>query len=245
MKRLVLVLLALGLAVPAASAAAAPSTVTKLSGCHSSLQLLQRKFDLKAHMRAIKGTKRMGIRFDLVEHRPGKAGYSAVHAPSFGVWLLSNKSTVPFNYIRRINGLDSPATYRVVVGYRWYGKHGKVLKTISHITQACRQSDLRPDLRIKLIRVQHGRKGHDRYAVVVRNAGATAAHAFVLRLSFPGGEVTLWDLSGLASGASARRVLSGAPACSAGAPTATADSGAAVDEANESNNSRVATCPAS
>jgi hypothetical protein len=243
MKRLAPVLLVLGLAFPAA-AAAAPATKTKLTGCHSSLQLLQRKFDLAAHMRAVEGTKQMGIRFDLLEHRPGKAGYTAVQAPSFGVWLLSGKGRAPYNYIRRINGLDAPATYHVRVGYRWFGKHGKVLRTSYTITKACRQYDLRPDLRIRLILVQHGKKGHDRYAVSVRNAGVTAAHAFVLRLSFPGGEVKLWDVSGLAAGATARRSVNGAPACSAGAPTATVDSGAAVDETSEQNNTRVAVCPA-
>lgn len=244
MKRLAPVLLALGLALPAA-ASAAPKTVTKLSGCRSSLQLLDRKFDLAAHMRAIPGTKRMGIRFDLFEHRPGHPGFTAVRAPSFGVWLLSNRSAATFNYIRQINGLDAPASYRVIVGFRWYGKHGKVLRTSAHVTKACRQVDLRPDLRIRLIAVTHGKKGHDRYAVVVRNAGVTAAHAFVLRLAFPGGDVKLWDLPGLAPGASVRRLLTGAPPCSAGAPTATADSGAVVEESNEQNNSRVATCPAS
>jgi hypothetical protein len=243
MKRLAPVLLALGLVFPAA-AAAAPRTTTKLTGCRSSLQLLERKFDLSAHMRAVKGTNQMGIRFDLFEHRPGRTGYTALRAPSFGVWLLSGKGKAPYNYIRRINGLDAPATYHVRVGYRWYGKHGRVLRTTYTITRACRQHDLRPDLRIRLIQVQHGKKGHDRYAVVIKNAGVTAAHAFVLRLSFPGGDVKLWDIPGLAAGASARRLLTGAPACSAGAPTATVDSGATVDEANEQNNTRVALCPA-
>jgi CARDB len=244
MKRLAPVLLALGLAFPAA-AAAAPATATKLSGCRSSLQLLQRKFDLAAHMRAIRGTKQMGIRFDLFEHRPGQPGYTALRAPSFGVWLQSGKGTAPYNYIRRINGLDAPATYHVRVGYRWYGKHGRVLRTSHTITRACRQYDLRPDLRIRFVTVQHGKKGHDRYVVSINNAGVTAAHPFVLRLFFPGGDVKLWDIPGLAAGASTRRVLTGAPACSGGAPTATVDSGATVDETNEQNNTLVAVCPAS
>lgn len=243
MKRLVPVLLALGLALPATAAAAVPSTSTKLSGCHSSLQLLQRRFDLSAHMRAVRGTKRMAIRFDLFEHRTGQVGYSVVQAPSFGVWLAS-KSAAPFNYIRRINGLDAPATYRVTVGYRWYGAHGKVLHTLHRVTRTCHQYDLRPDLRVRRIVVEHGKRGHDRYTVVVRNVGATAAHAFVLRLSFPGGAVKLWDVTGLAAGATVGRTLTAAPACTKGAPTATVDSGANVDEANEQNNALVATCPA-
>jgi CARDB len=195
-------------------------------------------------MRVVRGTKRMGIRFVVFEHRAGQAGYSAVQAPSFGVWLLSKRGVPAFSYVRRINGLDAPATYRVRVGYRWYGKGGKVVKTSSHVTKTCRQFDLRPDLRIGLITVEHGKKGHDRYTVVVRNTGVTAAGPFVLRLSFPGSDVKLWDLPGLAAGASTRRVYAGAPPCADGAPTATADSGAGVDEANEQNNSRVATCPA-
>src|SRR5207244_7559125 len=103
------------------------------------------------------------------------------------VWLKSDVGVSPYHYIRTANQLDRPATYRIRVGYRWYGKHGRVLRTTHSRVLKCHQVDLRPDLRIRSIIVLPGKRGKNRYAVVVRNAGLTGAGAFALRLSFPNG----------------------------------------------------------
>ena len=74
----------------------------------------------------------MAIRFDVCEKRPGTKSFTRGQAIGYGTWI---RESLPhhriYTYLRTVNNLDAPATYRVRVGFRWYGKHGKVRKTVS------------------------------------------------------------------------------------------------------------------
>ncbi len=248
MKRLAVTvcLLALGLAGPG-RAAASPRSAVKLAICRSALLPADRDVRLVSQITADRATVRMAIRVDSYQRLPGRGYVPLRSAYGFGRWYRQPRPYGSvFRYIYDSHPDTVPATVRFRVGFRWYERHGKIERTVYRLTPPCRQRDLRPDLSVRGIRVEHGRRGnHDRYAVTIRNAGATAAAPFTLRLAFSGGLIQTWDLTGgLGPGRGATRTLTGGPACAGGAPTATVDSGAVIDESNEQNNSLVAACPA-
>jgi hypothetical protein len=238
MKRSLLILA--GMLVLAAPAAAAQRPYSAPITCHTGLTSDQRYLDVRATMKAVPGTVRMAVRFDLSERTPATAGFFQPRpAPDLGVWLKSKRGVNPYTYDQTVKGLGAPATYRMRVGFRWYGKHGRLLRVAHRNTRPCAQPDLRPNLVVKDVLVSLDRT---HYTVVVRNVGATAAGPFNVGFAPSGGPVQTQPIAGLDPATQARLTFTG-PACQSAAPPAfTADLGNQVDESDETDNGASATC---
>lgn len=247
-KRSIAVLLLPVAAVLAAVAVAAGSprshTQARMTRCHPAPVAIDRSLTVAARVRAIAGTRRMGIRFDLLERGLADARFHRVSAPGFGVWFRSDRGASLYRYFRTVNNLVAPATYRMRVGFRWYGRRGRVLATTYRTTRSCRQPDPHPDLRIADVLVRATATGGDRYVVVVRNAGPMAAGPFAVALALPGGTKRK-AVAGLAARAVVRVPFAG-PACRslAAPPQATVDPFGQIDESDEGDNNLAAACPA-
>ena len=77
-------------------------------------------------MPAMAGTKRMWMRFDLLQRTPGQAEYEPVQGcPQWGVWQRSQPGRDGFIYTKSVQGLRAPGSYRARVRFRWYDAAGK------------------------------------------------------------------------------------------------------------------------
>jgi CARDB len=240
MQRILLIVPAmLALAVPASATAQRRYTAPVIA-CHQGLTPDQRYLDVRAAMQAVHGTVRMAVRFDLRERTPATAGvFQSRPAPDLGVWLKSKRGVNPYTYDQTIKGLDAPASYKMRVGFRWYGAHNHVLRTAHRFTRVCSQPDLRPNLVIKNVFVSLD-KHH--YTVVVRNNGATPAGPFNVGFTPPGAPLQTQPIAALAPATQTRVTFAG-PVCDPAAPPAfSADASNQVDESNETDNGATATC---
>jgi hypothetical protein len=249
MKRLALLSIALGatvaVAAPAATQAAPRRYATPVVACETGPTSDQRSFEVRATMRAIPGTVRMAVRFDLSERTPASAGAFVTRtAPDLGLWLKSKRGVDPYTFDQTVKGLDAPAVYRMRVGFRWLGAGGRVLQTTHRTTPLCQQPDLRPDLIVKNVIVEPPAmsNGPWHYTVVVRNDGRTAAGPFSVGYEPTGAPAQAMPIAGLEPAAQTRVTFSG-PACVSTAPPAfTVDVSNQVDETLETDNRASATC---
>jgi CARDB len=235
---LALVAILLGTLVAARGEARLPRTSARLSACHFSSDPLDRSFDLTTRIRPIIGTKRMAIRFDAQVLRPGASRWVDVRAAGFRTWLKSARNVGAYERFRTVNGLEAPARYRVKVGFRWYRRSGRVLKTTWRLTRTCVQG---PDLRVRAFVVKHRSESADDYRVVMHNTGTGSTGPFSVSFRAPNGDVTTKHVAGLAPNAYAGRTFTG-PRCRRGAATVTIDSHGDVDELQESDNRVTAAC---
>jgi hypothetical protein len=119
-----------------------------------------------------------------------------------------------------------------------------VLARSEAVSPACAQEDLRPDLVPRRVDILPGAdRGQARYAVQVRNVGATDSGAFELRLDVAGRPPVSGTVAPLTTGATRVVALAG-PACAAGdAVTVMVDAGGEVDEVDEAGNALTTPCP--
>ncbi|HEV7363968.1 MAG TPA: CARDB domain-containing protein [Solirubrobacteraceae bacterium] len=246
MRRL-LVIACTGLLVLAAAAQSAspPRASAQLDRCHPSLDAAQRYAVFSGAMRSLRaGQDRMEMRFDLFRRARGSLVFKRVPAPGLGVWNRANPGVGRFKFRQKVENLSAPAAYRAVVSFRWAGADGRVFARALHVTLACSQPDLRPNLRIASIK----RSAVDsrQYFVTVRNDGGSAARGFDVSLSVGGAPVLPAKTVGLLRGGE-RTVppleFTG-PRCTEGSPiVATADTGGVVVESNEADNALTVACP--
>lgn len=243
MRRLVvIVLVALaGVAVLAPLAGGArPAFSVRMTACHPGLQEADRYMDVTARLRAIPGSVKVAVRFDLRWRPHGETSYRSYPAPGLGVYHRYARGVL---YAQQVKGLPTRAAYVMRVHARWYDRHGRVLRTSERSVGPCLQPDVRPDLRVSEVMVAPAKDAaENRYVVAVRNRGRTAAGPFAVQLTFPGAVLSK-PVDGLAAGATRFVTFRAAPGCAAGAPTADVDSDDSIDETDESNNSRLVTCP--
>jgi len=183
-------------------------------------------------------TATMAMRFDLFERTPA-AAFQHVALPKWGIWERTTKAGVPgFIFTKRVDQLAAPAAYRAVVSFRWYDAKGKVLRSEQRTSPTCKQPDPRPDLHIRHVGFDNG-KAH----VVVRNRGRSAAGPFDVTAAIGDGTAITRSVTGLPQGAQAT-VTFPAGRCAAGdSMKITVDPAAAVDEANETDNTVTVACP--
>jgi hypothetical protein len=245
-RRLLVIACAGLLALSAAARSATPSRASaQLDRCHPSLDAAQRYAVFSGAMRSLgAGQDRMEMRFDLFRRARGSSVFKRVAAPGLGVWNRANPGVGRFKFRQKVENLSVPAAYRAVVSFRWIGADGRMFARAQHVTLACSQPDLRPNLRIASIK----RSAVDsrQYFVTVRNDGASAAHSFEVSLSVGGVQVVPTRTVGLLR-AGERTVppleFTG-PRCTEGSPlVATADTGGAVAESNEADNGLTVACP--
>jgi len=239
-KRIALILAAAA-AFGAAPAAAADSTArVALLSCGTGLSSGERTAVYEGRMRRVSGTRKMQMRFALQWRQPGAKRWAGIKAPGLGTWVSSNPGVKSYTFTKRIENLAAPASYRVVVRFRWLDARGHTLHSDTIVARPCRQPDLRPNLvptRVYTERI--GDPAMRRYVVVVRNKGETAAGGFDVAF----GTLPPAHVVDLGPGVSTL-VSFEAPRCDAPASlTATVDAGALIDEADEDDNSLSVPCP--
>lgn len=243
---LILVAFALGALLPAAAMADAPGDAppplsAALGSCKHSGVAQQRVTEFVGSMPARAGASRMRMRFDLQRKRPNTRRWRRVpRAVGFGRWERSLPSRAGFIFHKRVVGLRVPARYRALISFAWERGDGTVLQRAQRRSAACRQPDLRPDLRLDsaLGGVLAAQPGMALYSIAVRNAGRSASDPFSLRIGNGRSEAA-------SLGAGERRwLLVLAPACPAGSlVTARVDEEDRVDESHEDANSARLPCP--
>lgn len=234
----VLVLAALGPAASGAAAKPRPLAQVLLSGCESSLDRGAREAVFEGRMRALKGAVKLQQRFRLERSAdaPGTQWFP-VTASGFDRWKSAEVGVRRYVLTKTVANLAAPAAYRVTVRFRWVGADGRVIRRRTRVSPVCRQTDMRPDLRVTRIDVARTLDpAHSRYTLSVRNTGRSGAGPFEVVLNHDGADRPAGTLPGLAPGALAYVEVTG-PACTPGvALMGTADAGSDVDEALESNN---------
>ena len=249
MKRFLPILLAaaaaLALLAPAVAQARRAPHSAKLVACQRSADPLARLLTVRASLRAIHGSTRLGLRFDLYG-RSGAGGFRRVAGAGLGAWSYSDRGVGGYVVRKTVNNLPTPAVYRMVVRFRWINAHGRVLRSAQRITGPCAQGDLRPDLAVIGVSVRPGaRAGVFRYVAVVRNVGRGGSGPTTVSLEAGGAALATKRLPGLRPGNRTVVRFSG-PACDASAPPrVVADPSGLIADSNRANNALAATCPAS
>src|SRR4051812_2408619 len=231
---------ALALAAPAA---ARPPARAVLAGCEKSTAQAERAAVFEGRMRTIPGAARMQMRFTLQARTPDRS-WSAVAAPGFETWVTSAGGPARYVYTKRVESLVAPASYRVVVRFRWLTASGRVLAAARSRSGACRQPDPRADLAVRSIGLEFaGDPARRRYVVLVRNRGRSAAKPSSLVLTVAGRPLPAAPVVALDPGEGTLVTVDG-PACASGdLHEARADADEAVDESDEDDNRFSRLCP--
>ncbi len=240
----------------APSAIASPAARAQLEGysCRDALDPPHRSVSVKAVMRPLPGTRRLALKFDLLEKAAGSsASQSVVRGGNLGVWISPRNPTLGqlagdvWVLNNSVINLDAPASYRFRVSFRWTGAHGHVLGTAVRYSQRCGQRELRPDLLVKSIDVSSiaGSPAKALYTAVVANRGATGAGPFEVLFTPGDASTPKSSLVGFLGAGRKLTVSFSGPSCDAGdPPTVTADATEEVDDYDRANNQLTAVCPA-
>jgi hypothetical protein len=187
----------------------------------------------------------MAMRFDLLERSAGGESWQPVAVPYFGIWQKSDPGRPGLIYSKRVGRLLAPASYRVVVRFRWYDDEGQIVRTARRGTRVCTQPDWRPDLVVDGVEAGEPgpRPGTIVYRVALRNTGRVAATAFEVVLAVDGVEESPARLEGIpAKGRTTIDVMG--PACAPGSVLRIAlDARSEVDEAAEPRDATEVSCP--
>lgn len=256
-RRLVIGLMGAGAvaAVPVTVASAGTPPRAQLVGftCTHALDPGSRAVAVKAVMRPLAATRKMALRFELLQRSPA-LGVHSVQAGDLGQWRTPPTATLGqlpgdvWRLQKSVYNLDVPFTYQFRVSFRWTGAHGKLLGTATRYTHTCRQRELRPDLLVKSITVSAipGHPKKELYTAVIANQGLTGAGPF--QVLFVPGDTSMPTTDTVAFlGAGTTRALSfQGPLCDAASPpTVSADSASQVDDFDRTNNALAAVCPTS
>src|SRR5580765_5878176 len=147
MSRVALVAVVLVLAAPAAAQARPQLLSARLAACQTGPSAADRSASFTASMPAVAGTRRMAVRFDLLQRTPPGHAFVHVTVPGLGVWQRSLPGKPGFVFTQHVQALAAPAAYRAIVRFRWYGRRGRLLRTAIRETRICREPELRPNLR--------------------------------------------------------------------------------------------------
>ena len=237
-RRLLVIACAGLLALSATAQSASPPRASVLpTQCHSGLDATKRWAVFGGAMRSLRaGQDRMDMRFDLFRRSNGSSVFKRLPAAGLGVWNRANPGVGRFKFRQKVENLSAPAAYRAVVSFRWIGADGRVFARAQHVTPACPQP--LPDLRIVDITRP---VGTGVYRVTVRNAGGLPAHGFDVSLSVGDKAVVPSRTVGVLGPHQSLTVTFTRTGC-ADPVVATADSGNAVVESDEANNTLTTTC---
>lgn len=246
MKRsLILAALLPALLAAAPPAAAEPRAAARVTECRSALAQADRALVVQGRMAALPRAARMQIRFDLQVRLPGRKRWAKLAAPGFGSWYSADGVPRRYLFSKRVENLTAPATFRMVVRFRWLDAEGGRIAAARRVSRRCRQADLRPDLEPRRVTLAAGPTAGDRlYVVGVRNTGRSAAGPFSVTLTVGGAAQPSEAVTGLAAG-ELRELQIVAPACEAGSVIGVrVDADSSVDEADEADDELTRTCPA-
>ncbi len=169
-------LLTLAVALGATGSARAqdepPKLAATLAACETGPDAAQRFAVFTGSMPAMRGTRRMAMRFDLEERGSDEsAPATRVAAPKLSRWNRSQANVAGFVYTKRVRRLAEGRWYRAVVRFRWYDARGRVQRSAKRVTPFCHQPYQRPNLEL----VSLGRARPGSYLVTIVNAGTVAA----------------------------------------------------------------------
>jgi hypothetical protein len=233
MRRLLLIAALALLGFPAAAGAA----TVRLVECVPALAAAERSATFEARVHRVGDSERMQLRFTLQVRQDALQRWQRVPAADADEWLTSFPGVRRYSYSRTVRNLAAPASYRMIVRFRWLDAHGAVVRRSRATSRACRQPDMRPDIvATAIVPVAGG------YEVVLRNRGRSDAGPFDVALAVGAAEAASAALDGLAGGERLTVAFSGPP-CVPGEPlTATVDPAGAVDEADEDGNVLAVLC---
>jgi hypothetical protein len=247
MRRAVLVITLLALALPASAGAQPPPLRAKLAACQSGPAASQRTATFVGSMPAVAGTKRMWMRFDLYARLPPAPEYARVKVPKLGVWQKSAPGKVGsgFVFTQRVQALVAPGAYKAQVRFRWYDGAGRLLRSATRYSSSCKQPDQRADLRAGTLDAVRGPlPDQATYQLEVRNDGHTAAGPFDVVLSVGGVEQPAQRVGDGLAAAATRTVTFVAPRCAAGSTLRFAlDAEDEVEESGEADDVVDRPCP--
>jgi hypothetical protein len=184
--RLVLLLVAAtALSAPAAAHGDETARVRMLS-CEPSQENVGGAVTYAARMEAVPGTKRMSLRFRLLE-KVGDGEFERVSAEGLETWRKSRPGAEVFHYEQRVEGLHEGAIYRAVVRYRWRNADGELVRTERRRSVACVQEGGLPNLRVAEIDVHRGEVEETAvYKVKIVNGGTATARTVGVLLRVDG-----------------------------------------------------------
>jgi hypothetical protein len=226
--------LAAPLAALALAAHPAPARAV-VSSCQKSTDEAARVAVFEGRMRAWRHSTKLQMRFRLQALTPDAPTWRGVDAPGFDQWQSAAPGVRRFIYDKRVERLLAPASYRVVVRFRWLDAHGKVLGRAKRVSAGCHEPDPRPNLVVRQLTVFRTATGA-RYVAVVANTGRTTADVFGVR--FLASATPFADVSAgpLAPGATAHVAVTGAR-CTSGEPLSViADPDGLIEEHDEADN---------
>lgn len=234
-------IVAAGALPPAAQGAPARVVV---ESCERSLQADGRRAVFEGRMRAADGAERLQMRFTLLQRTSEDRRWRRVDTPGWESWVTSDPGVAGYRFSREVVRLAAPAAYRTVVRFRWLDADGEVLARRRARSRVCRQPDLRPNLRVRKVKVRRGSDpGERRYVVVVVNDGRTRTPFSTLELRVDGEVPTTAAVPAMAP-RSVRRVRVEADRCDPDGPgvSVIADAFEDVDERDEEDNLFVRPC---
>jgi len=193
-----------------------------------------------ARMRRVLGTRRMKLRFTLLERSDDVGRFRKVRAPELAHWHRSDLGVRSFGYSQGLRGLEDGSAYRMQVRYRWYGDDHKLLRATRRYSRICPMFVPLPNLRVRLIDAAPSDGGW-RYRVWVTNAGLAPADNIPVQLSVDGAPGASRTIAHLEPGEGRRRTFYGQPACTQWY-SATVDPDGAISETKEGDNSASARC---
>jgi hypothetical protein len=243
------------LAAPVASVSAAtpPRSQLSASTCTKALDPGARAVGIKATMRPLSGTRKMAMRFELLQRSPG-VPVQEVSGGDLGVWRTPPNPTLGqlpgdvWRLQKSVYNLAVPFSYQFRVSFRWTGQNGKVLGTATRYSRTCRQRELRPDLTVTSITISAvaGHPKKELYTAVIANQGLTGAGPFQVLFAPGDSSAPTTDTVNFLGAHKTRTLAFTGPLCdSANPPTVSADSASQVNDFDRANNVVAATCPAS
>ncbi len=235
--------------VPATPATAASTSATpkptlgaKLATCVVGDDASGGRAVFQGAMPAIRGARRLAMRFELERRSGDDDEWRRVPAPTFGEWERSRAGVSGFVYSKRVEGLTAPAQYRAVVRFRWMDAKGRRVRRAVRSTPACTQPDPRPNLTLLRLRTAVADTGPV-VEVTVRNTGrADTLAPAVVALRAAGLDQPPQTVPPLGPGVTAV-VTFPLPACPPGGRhEVSVDPADGIDEAVETDNARSAPC---
>jgi hypothetical protein len=236
-----LLAVAAALAVMPAVAQAGRYTSLRVRACETGDKPSERLVTFYARMRAVRGTKRMMIRFKLIDR--SSEGISFVPVPrQLARWRKSRRRVRRFGYSQTITALQLGGVYAAIVEFRWVGKHRKTIKRVRRRSADCQQDGALPNLALSGVTARRGdARGTALYTVQVTNRGRGEARAMKVDLFVDGAAADAAQIDALAPGETKTVEITG-PACRVRV-RAVVDRRDAIPETTEDDNSRRSRCP--
>jgi hypothetical protein len=217
----------------------------KVASCLTGADPDTRSAAFTGSMPALSGTRRMQMRFGLLQRSgsSSKARFKKVSVPGWSGWVSSDPGRDGFVFTKRVEALSAPAAYRATVTFRWLDARGHAQKTLSRTTPVCEEPDPRADLVLASLSATALGRSQAAYAISVENDGLSEADPFAVTLTIGGQVSNPLTLGPIAAGAQATGSLA-APRCAPGSTiTVTLDVAGTVDESVESDDEIERPCP--